>query len=91
MKCQEKNSIGLVVIYEEINVSLEVFGSGFSCVGSSERFNHGFGSVQLLMSDREHALGLLPDNYFIFASVLAVSKIRPGLIEIDVSLLQVVR
>ena len=43
------------------------------------------------MSDREHVLGLLPDNYFIFESVLAVSKIRPGLIEIDVSLLQVVR
>ena len=85
MKCRGKNSIGLVVIYGEINVSLEVFGAGFSCVGSSERFN------QLLTSDREHVLGLLPDNHFILESALLVSKIRQGLTEIDVGLLQVVR
>ena len=91
MKCQEKNSIGLVVIYGEINVSLEVFGSGCSCVGSSERFNRGSGSAQLLMNDREHVPGLLPDNYFILESVLLGSKIRLGLIEIDVGIPQVVR
>ena len=82
---EEKNPIGLVVIDGEINVSLEVVGAGFSCAGSSERFN------QLLTSDREHVLDLLPDNHFVLESVLLVSKIRQGLTEIDVGLLQVVR
>ena len=85
MKCQEKNSIGLVVIYGEINVSLELFGSGCSCVGSSERFNRGSGSAQLLMSDRELLLGLLPGNYFVVPLALALTKLRIGLVKAAVS------